>query len=82
MGLKLHGHDSESRGGTQRVAPRAAAKLKGQAEVKFHIYCWFALMTYEAPGSIWVVRRMCDMHRDLILRCFDNSEGLNYRVLA
>jgi hypothetical protein len=78
----LHGHDSESRGGTHRVAPEAAAELKRQAEDKFHMYCWFALMTYEAPGSIWVVRRMCDVHTNTVLRCFNKSEGLNYRVLV
>jgi hypothetical protein len=37
-GLSLHGHDSESCGGTHRVAPEAAAELKAQVEAKFHMY--------------------------------------------
>jgi hypothetical protein len=28
-------------------------------------------------NSVRVVRKWCDMHTDPILRCFDNSEGLN-----
>jgi hypothetical protein len=39
-------------------------------------------MTYEAPGSIRVVRRVCGTCTDPILRCFDNLEGLNYEVFA
>jgi hypothetical protein len=40
------------------------------------------LTTYEAPEFVWVVRRWCSVHTDPILWCFDNPEGLNYRVLA
>jgi hypothetical protein len=36
---------------------------------------WFALMIYEASGSIQVVKRMCGVHMDHVLRCFDNLEG-------
>jgi hypothetical protein len=39
-------------------------------------------MTYEAPGSIRVVKRICNMCTDLVLRYFDNMKGLNYQVLA
>jgi hypothetical protein len=38
-------------------------------------------MTYEAPGSIWVVRMMCDACTDPICRCFNNQEGMNYEYL-
>jgi hypothetical protein len=39
-GQILHGHDSESRGDTHRVAPKAAAELKAQTEANFHMYCF------------------------------------------
>jgi hypothetical protein len=29
-------------------------------------------------SSVWVVRMWCGTCTDLILRCFDNLEGLNY----
>jgi hypothetical protein len=34
-------------------------------------------MTYEVPRSVWVVGRMCGVHTDPVLRCFNNLEGLN-----
>jgi hypothetical protein len=34
-------------------------------------------MTYESPIFIWVVRRMCGVRTDPVLRHFDNLEGLN-----
>jgi hypothetical protein len=39
-------------------------------------------MTYEALESIRVIRRWRDVSTNHVLRCFDNPEGLNYRVLA
>jgi hypothetical protein len=27
--------------------------------------------------SVWVVRKWCGVRIDLVLRCFDNLEGLN-----
>jgi hypothetical protein len=32
-------------------------------------------------GSIWVVRMWCKICSDLILKCFNNQEGLNYKNL-
>jgi hypothetical protein len=37
----LHGHDSESYGGTHRVAPKAMAGLEAQMDAKFHM-CYFS----------------------------------------
>jgi hypothetical protein len=37
-GQSLHGCDSESHGGTHRVAPEAASELKAQVEAKIHMY--------------------------------------------
>jgi hypothetical protein len=37
-GWNVHGHDSESRGGTNHVAHEAAAELEAQTEAKFHMY--------------------------------------------
>jgi hypothetical protein len=34
-------------------------------------------MAYEAPRSVRVVRRVCGMCTDPVLRCFDNPKGLN-----
>jgi hypothetical protein len=34
-------------------------------------------MACGAPGSIWVVRKVCNVHMDPVLRCFGNPEGLN-----
>jgi hypothetical protein len=42
MGIKPPGCDSESCGGTDRVAPEATAELKAQVEAKFHMY-YFSL---------------------------------------
>jgi hypothetical protein len=39
-------------------------------------------MTYEALGSVYVVRRWCVICTDTILGCFDNLEGLNYWHLS
>jgi hypothetical protein len=36
----LHGHVSESYGGTHCVALEVAVELKAQAETKFHMYCF------------------------------------------
>jgi hypothetical protein len=33
--------------------------------------------TYEANGSIQVVRRICGVCTDPVLRCFDNPDELN-----
>jgi hypothetical protein len=35
-------------------------------------------MTYETHRSIWVVRKMCSMHTNPVLRWFSNSERLNW----
>jgi hypothetical protein len=32
-------------------------------------------------SSVWVVRKWCGVRIDLVLRCFDNLEGLNYEDL-
>jgi hypothetical protein len=37
-GKILHGHDSESYGGTHHVARAATSDLKAQLEDKFHMY--------------------------------------------
>jgi hypothetical protein len=37
-GQSLHGCDSESHGGTHRVAPEAASELKAQVEAKIHMH--------------------------------------------
>jgi hypothetical protein len=29
-------------------------------------------------NSIWVVRKWCGVHTDLVLRCYENPDGLNY----
>jgi hypothetical protein len=29
-------------------------------------------------GSVWVVKMWCGIRIDLILKCFDNPEGLSY----
>jgi hypothetical protein len=29
-------------------------------------------------GSVQVIRMWCRIHTDPVLKCFDNSEGLNY----
>jgi hypothetical protein len=39
-GKSLHSCDSESNGGTHRVAPEAVAELKAQVETMFHMYCF------------------------------------------
>jgi hypothetical protein len=38
-------------------------------------------MTYGAPGSVKVVRRICSMHTYLVRGCFDNPAGLNIEYL-
>jgi hypothetical protein len=38
-------------------------------------------MTYEASGSIQVLKRTCSMCTNPVHRCFDNPEGLNYGYL-
>jgi hypothetical protein len=40
MGLKPHGHEFESRGGTHHVALEAVAELKAQVGTKLHMYCF------------------------------------------
>jgi hypothetical protein len=38
---------------------------------------WFQLTGHGAPGSVQVVRKVCDVRTDPVLRCFNNPEGLN-----
>jgi hypothetical protein len=49
-GWSLHGRDSESCSATHHVAPEAMDELKVP-----YVLLWFALMTYEAPGSLWLL---------------------------
>jgi hypothetical protein len=49
--------------------------MKAQAEAKSHTYADDSMKPHD---SVWVVRMWCGMCTDLVLRCFNNSEGLSY----
>jgi hypothetical protein len=43
------------------------------------MYCFVCADKLMKPhGSIQVIRKWCDVCTDPVLRCFDNSEALNY----
>jgi hypothetical protein len=43
------------------------------------MYCFVCADELMKPhGYVQVVRKWCDVRTDPVLRCFDNSEALNY----
>jgi hypothetical protein len=54
------------------------SEIKAHAEAKSYMYCFFYADDLMKPhGSVRVIRMWCGVRTDLILRCFDNPEGLS-----
>jgi hypothetical protein len=59
------------------VAPGLGSPV--ESSIPYVLHRFYADDLMKPHGSIRVVRLGCDKHTNPILRCFVNSEGLNYR---
>jgi hypothetical protein len=55
-------------------------KLRRMLSIICNVYV-YADYLMKPHSSVWVVRKWCGVRINLILRCFDNPEGLNYEDL-